>query len=201
MIAYNKSKRKLSLQRVPTPLLLILFIIPLLGSLILDIGGKSLGEYFAYFILGYFLLSNESVLQKIDKYRFPLFIISILCMIAILLGWYGVIGKIPDIAYDIFSRFYAWVMILCLLGMGRHYLNFRNKVTDYFSDSSFPIYIFHQTWIIVIAYYIFTLTDNVLIQIALIMLLSILATFVSYELCKRINVTRFLFGIKSPYSK
>lgn len=199
MNAYSKTKRKLPLQKMPMPVLFILFIFPILGALILDISGKSLGEYFAYFMLGYFFLSDEDILREIDKYRFPLLIISIFNMVLVLLQWNGALGGIFDIypVYDIFSRFYAWIAILSLLGMGRHYLNFKNKFTDYFSKSSFSVYVFHQTWIVAAAYYVLMLTDNVLIQMVLILIVSIFATFATYEICRRMGITRFLFGIKS----
>lgn len=197
MNVYQKSGKKLTIQNMPMPVLLILFILPLLGALILDIGGKSLGEYFAYFMLGYFVVSNDTILDKVGRYRFPLLIVSILNMAIMLLWWRGALSFIPDIAHGIFSRFYAWVMILALLGMGKHYLNFRNKVTDYFSASSFPAYVFHQTWIVIVGYYVVSYVNNVPTQIILIMLGSFMLTYATHEVCKRIPVTRFLFGIKN----
>jgi surface polysaccharide O-acyltransferase-like enzyme len=198
MSAYQKANKKLPLQKVSLPVLLLLFLLPLLGTFILDISGKSLSEYFMYFLLGYFLLSDEGVLKKIDMHRFLLLTISVFSMIIVLLYWYDVFGKVSDIVYDTFSGFYAWAAILSLMGMGRHYLNFKNKMTDYFSASSFSVYIFHQSWIVAIAYYVFKLTDNVPMQMVLIMTASILTTFATYELCKRTRLTRFLFGIKMP---
>ncbi|MDR1157156.1 MAG: acyltransferase family protein [Oscillospiraceae bacterium] len=198
MSAYQRANRKLSFQKVNLPLLLLLFLLPLFGTFIVNIKGKSLGEYFVYFLLGCFFLFDENVLEKVDKHRFLLLILSALSMTVVLLCWCGVFGDIPDIVYDIFSHFYAWAAILSLMGMGRHCLNFKNKVTDYFSTSSFSVYIFHQSWIVAVAYCIFMLTDNILMQIILIMTVSILATFATYELCKRTRITRFLFGIKSP---
>lgn len=196
MSTYHKSAKKFPVHNIPMLILLTLFILPLLGALILDIGGKSLGEYFAYSILGYFVLSDENILENLDKYRFALFTVSVFSMVLILLCWCGILSVIPDIIYDIFSRFYAWTSILAIIGLGRHYLNYRNKITDYFSKSSFSVYIFHQTWIVMAAYYTLMITKNIFIQIIIILITSILATFISYELCKRMRITRFLFGIK-----
>ena len=200
MKAYPKTDKKQDkkpvLQKVPFFALLLFFILPLLGSLILDIGGKILGEYFAYFMLGYFLLSNESVLERAEKHRFILLFMSILTSILILLGWSGVIQGIPVIAYGIFSSFCAWVTILALFGICRRNLNYTNKITDYFSKSSFAVYVFHQTWIVVAAYYVFMFTSNPAVQMLIILCASVIATFLSYEVFKRTPFTRFLFGIK-----
>ena len=108
----------------------------------------------------------------------------------------GAIAGIPGIVLDIFSRFYSWITILALLGLFRRYLNYKNNITEYFSKSSFAVYFFHQTWIIVFAYYTFMFTDNPLIQMLVILITSVIATFVSYELCKRTSITRFIFGIR-----
>ncbi len=196
MRAYLKSKKRLPLQSVPFFTWLLLFIVPLLGFPILNIGGKSFGEYFVYFMFGYFLLSDESILEKAEQHRFPLLLTSIVASIILLLWWRGAIKHVPSIAVDAYSHFYAWTTILALLGLARRYLNFQNKLTDYFSKSSFAVYVFHQTWIVAAAYYTFTVTNNAVVQMLAILCTSVAATFASYELCKRIAITRFLFGIR-----
>ena len=196
MTAYQKSTKKLPLQKIPFVTLPILFILPALGSLVLDIAGKSLGEFFVYFLLGYFILSNESVLAKAEKYRFIMLFISVLSAVIIILAWSEVIIGVPEIAYGIFFQFYSWITILALFGMCRRYVNCKNKLTDYFSKSSFAVYLFHQTWIVVTAYYTFTVTSNPSIQMLIILGTSVIATFATYEICKRTFVTRFIFGIR-----
>lgn len=49
--------------------------------------------------------------------------------------------------------------------MGKHYLDFKNKVTDYFSKASFPIYYFHQSYIVLTAYYALKFTSSISIQV------------------------------------
>ena len=196
MSAYQKSDKKLPLHKIPFFSLLVLFILPALGSLVLDVAGKSLGEYFMYFILGYFILSNENVLEKTEKYKFVMLLISFLSAAVIILTWSEVIRGIPEIVYGVFFCFYAWVTILALFGLSRCYLNNQNKLTDYFNKSSFSIYIFHQTWIIAAAYYTFKITNNPYVQMSIILVGSVIATFATYEICKRIFVARSIFGIR-----
>jgi len=198
MYFYNKAKNKINFDKLPVFALITFFIFPLLGIFVLNISGKSLGEYFAFFLLGFFILSDEKIIEKIEKNRRYFLILSIISLIPIILWWNGFLGKLPDIAIGIFPRFYAWVSILYLMGMGKHYLNFKNKITEYLSTASFPVYVFHQTWLIAIAYYVFLFTGNIILQMMFILVLSVLTTFATYELSKRFFVTRFLFGIKKP---
>jgi surface polysaccharide O-acyltransferase-like enzyme len=191
-------KRKFDLGKTPLGFLLLLFVVPLLMFPVLDIGGMSVGMYFSYFILGYLFLSNDSVIQKLKRYYLPLLIISIIAMILYVFGWtlwLNDIFKIPNI--NIFLQFYGWITILAIFGISSSYLNFRNKFTDYLAESSFPVYIFHQSLIVAIAYYVLSFSDNIPLQMILILALSILFTYATYELCRRIPGLRFLFGIKN----
>jgi len=195
IVLSRKTKYRPDIGKLPVPAMLGLFIFPVLGALIFDIGGKSLGEYFAYFALGYFLLSSESIQGKLEKWRFVLLGIGLFCMAVIVLRWYDILDA-PYPVFDIFSRFYAWSTVLALIGLGRKSLNMKNKFTSYMSGSSFSVYMFHQTWIVASAYYVFMHTSNILFQMALILLFSVSATFASYEICRRFKVTRFMFAIK-----
>lgn len=186
---------KQDVDKLPVFAILCMFILPLLGAPVLNIGGKSLVEYFVYFMLGYVLLSNENVQQKLEKCRLLLLLIGLIGAVTIIFWWRGIL-HVPDLIYDIFSRFYGWSMILAFLGTSRKYLNIKNRFTDYMSRSSFSVFLFHQTWIVVTAYYVFQLTNNALIQMIIILQLSILLTFASHEICRRIKITRFLFAIK-----
>jgi len=202
MSAYKNSKRKIAPEKISMWLLPLFFTAPLLMNPILNFG-LSVGEYFAFFMLGYFILSNDLLIQKLDKYRFSLLLVSIALMVihasAWLLQLYGIF-ELPQIAMRTFSSLYGWLAVLTILGLGNHYLNFRNKWTNYLSVSSFPVYIFHQTWIIAVAYFIILTIDNVPLQMSLILLASSLLTYATYELFKRMPYIRFLFGIK-PDSK
>lgn len=203
MSIYKNSKRKISPEKIPIWILTLLGIIPLLMNPILNFGGMSVGTYFAYFMLGYLILSCDKLIQKLERYRLPLMFISIACMVAHVGAWllqlYGVI-ELPLIATQVFMTIYGWLAILAIFGFGNRHLNFRNEKTDYLSASAFPVYIFHQSWIIAVAYFILLAVDNVLLQMGLILVVSVFLTYATYELVKRIPYVCFLFGIK-PHTK
>jgi peptidoglycan/LPS O-acetylase OafA/YrhL len=169
--------------------LLSLFLIPLLGQFILNIGGKSIGEFFCYFIIGYYVFSNEKIIEQLVKYRWLLGIISIICVPLFL-----IIDN--NILTIIVGKFYGFCSIFFLMGIGKTKLNFSNKITAYFSNISFGIYLFHLSWITVIAYYAIQNIQNIYIQAVTITLLSVPFTIITVELLRRIIITRFMFCLK-----
>lgn len=195
IIKYKKSSKKISVEGLSMLRILPMFLIFLIMTLILNVGGKSLGKYFALFMLGYLVLSEDIIQEKLDKNRWYLFLgLAVLTALNIMFQsvWHCSFG----IAYDIFDAFLSWIGVLSILGMGRHYLNFQNDVTGYFTRASFPIYIFHQSWIVLIGYYALKTVTSVVLQAIVIITGSFILTILTYEVFRRIHLTRLLFGIK-----
>lgn len=194
MLCYNKSSLQINEKKLTILVITCLFLIPLVMTPLLDIGGKSIGEFLAFFLLGFFILSKEEVIKRLDTHRWWFLFSSIILLTSILFIFYN--SWESHIILDIYYRMIRWISILAILGLGSHYLNFTNPITIYLSKASFPIYFFHQTWVIAIAFHLFQITSKVALQIPFIILLSFIFTLLNYEVFRRIPVTRFLFGIK-----
>jgi surface polysaccharide O-acyltransferase-like enzyme len=89
-----------------------------------------------------------------------------------------------------------WLTVLAIIGFGRRFLEFTNKFTVYLAKSSFGVYIFHQSWIVVVAYFVFLATDSPWLQMPLIYVIALALTYLTYELSRRIPLTRWMFGFK-----
>ena len=179
----NKGKGTLG-SKVPLIPVILMGFLPCIASA-LKIGGKSPTEDLTYFLIGYFFLTNDDLLKRLDKYRF------------LLLGLFVLdAARTAFITHGEFYEMTSWLAILAILGLGRHYLNFSGKITKYLSKSSFGIYVFHQSWIVVAASFIFKLTDHLILQIPLIFLSAIVLTFLTYEICRRTPGLRWMFGLK-----
>ncbi|MDD3754552.1 MAG: hypothetical protein ACOX08_01460 [Methanobacterium sp.] len=73
---YKKAKRKIPPEKITIPWLISLIIPLTIASFFLDIyPEKSILQFFLLFIFGYFLLSNDSVQEKLEKRRWLLFIL------------------------------------------------------------------------------------------------------------------------------
>jgi surface polysaccharide O-acyltransferase-like enzyme len=186
---------KVSIKKINIFFLLLVFIIPLCGTMVLDISGKSLGEYFCFYLIGYFLLSKDEILCEAEKYRYIIFSIFLAEMVFVFMVFNEII-YVNDLVYDIFAELYAYAGVLFLIIVGKRHLNTQNIISIYLTKSSFGVYIFHLLWIVIIAYFVINKIENIISQILLIFIMSIILTFGTYELCKRNGILRFMFGIK-----
>jgi glucans biosynthesis protein C len=195
MLKYQRSNRKIRVENLTIPKLLPMFLIPLVMVPILNISGKSIGEYFALFLLGFFMLSQDAVIARLEKSRWSLITSAIIMTTAKLILYYQKILR-SGIYADIYQRIVMWVSILAFLGLAKHYFDFRTNATAYLAKASFPIYIFHQTILVAVAYYVFQVSSTPAVQISFILIITILLTFAIYEILRRITFTRYLFAIK-----
>ena len=194
---YRKGRRKLPTEKMTVLMLLPMFILTSLLSFVLNLGGKSVGYFLGYFALGYFILSSDSVQQKLEKNRWRL--LALFVVLTILKNIFmDDITRFSSNVYGLCHDFTGWTGILAILGLGKRFLEIDNKVTRYFAEGSFPIYIFHQTALVAAAFYVLQLTPAVPLQVTFIITGTFIVTIAVYELFRRTPVTRFLFGIKKP---
>ena len=183
MVLYRKKGKGVLGDNIPLIWIILMGILPCLGNEIFDISGKSPTEYLAFFLLGFFFLSNENVLEKLGKYRF------------LLLGLFLLGAALTTNFNHILFEMASWLSVLAALGMARRYLNFSGKINRYLTKSSFGVYLFHQTWIVVTGFFILKLVDDPLGQIPLILASSVFLTYLTYEIARRAPALRWMFGL------
>ncbi len=94
----------------------------------------------------------------------------------------GIAGVVSSAVYNLA----VWAALLAVLGYGKHYLNTTNSVWKYFRNASFALYIFHQTVLIAVAYYVVTNVNSIPTQFAMIVALTFVITISIYEILRRI---------------
>ena len=115
MALYEKRAKGTLGDKTPLVVLLLFGILPCIGNELFDISGKSPTEYLAFFLLGYFFVSGEKTLERLDRYRF------------LLLGL-GVAGLLVSQYFGgMFAEWVSWIAILAVLGLCRHYFNYSGK--------------------------------------------------------------------------
>jgi peptidoglycan/LPS O-acetylase OafA/YrhL len=89
-----------------------------------------------------------------------------------------------------------WLVIVGLLGIGRRFLDRPSTALAYLGEGSYPVYILHQTVIVLLAFYVVTLPLPWYGQWLLLLALAVAVTFALYEVVRRVDVLRFLFGMR-----
>jgi glucan biosynthesis protein C len=171
------------------------------------LGGNPL-FYITFFIIGFILMSDQRLMDKIDKHRLVLLVLGVVPLVGLITmsatnSWPANIPGWADGIMDAYrNAFVPWFFILALLAYGRRTLNFTNRFLKYFAEGAYPIYIVHQTILVAIAFFVVQWGLGVGAKYAVIVALSFAGTVLAYDiLVRRTNVTRFLFGMKSRPKK
>lgn len=196
-------------EKLTLPVLIALAVpLLLLGTYgrLSDVLMVTLSGALLFFLFGYYVFACDGVVERLKKRRWWLFgaflLLSIgnlaVCFIGGINTTYGfqiVAGK-PMQPW--FGLLVSWAGILAVMGLSAKYLEFHNRATAYMAQASFAFYIFHYLFIMLLAWWITSITGNALIQFPVILLGATVLTLGFYELIRRIPGVRFLFGIGAP---
>lgn len=157
-----------------------------------------LGIYLLMFFLGYYILSNEELLGKMEKIAKPLMGVALLAGIVYTIFFYGQNYSSDTVLQHWATNFYLWIATIAILVFGKKYLNFSNKFSIYMTKNNFNYYVLHYTVELILSYVIVTylnlpfILNYVLIIIGTVVILPILI-----EIVKRIPVVKkLILGVK-----
>ncbi len=182
---------------LPFPLL-CLFVIPLPFFYdLLSIGGKSFAEYLYIFLIGFYILSCDKMIEKCARYRyFTLAVGLIACVSNVYMFIWS--GKDFGIANTIAKAFAEWFMLLALIGLGKKSFDFSNNLSVFLSRRSFLIFSLHFIWIVLFQmWFAKALNGNTFLLYLLPIIPAYIVTFVCSEIAIRIPPLSFLMGSKS----
>lgn len=191
---YLRAARKPDFGTLSTPVLVLLFLVPLVLSPVFVIGGKSLGLYFSLFLLGFFLFGSDAFASRLERNRIPLFVLA-LASIAIKLTLYFAFHVRTGLPSDLLDGLVMWLCILGFYAMARRYLNTATALTQWLTRASFPLYILHQSVLVSVAFYVVTYVPSILLQYTLIVSISLILTLALYLGLLRVPYARVLIGI------
>lgn len=158
--------------------------------------------YLTFFGVGFLLYSHETFAEAIERQRTLFLGLALGCVLVLKgLEWTRLRpawGYSPgNMAFLAFGAFNAWCWVLALLGHSRRYLNFTSGILRYLAEAALPVYVLHQTIILMIGFHVIQWEASIMAKFLVVLLTSLLATLAVYELLvKRFRVTRFLCGMK-----
>jgi glucans biosynthesis protein C len=183
------------------PILLLYIVIDPESPLLDDFGGYPYIMYAWFIVLGFLIVSDQRLQEKIRQLRW----ISTTIGLVSVIGFVAVYSQIanPDtissslILAVVMRVFGGWVCVLAFFGLGMQYLTMRTPRLDYANEAVLPFYILHQTVLLVVGYFVLQWAIPDMLEWMVIVLVSFVAIMLIYEyLVRRWNVMRFLFGMR-----
>ena len=161
--------------------------------------------YLVFFVLGYVAVCDPGFMQAAERYRLPALATGVV-LAAVWVLTPGLRDALPDpslqlAALNLLGALASWLVILGALGYGRRYLDRTSPALSYLGEASYPVYLLHQTVIVIAAYYVVDLAAAEPLQWLTLLVVSVAGTFGLYEVVRRTRVTRWAFGMKSARAR
>lgn len=165
-------------------------------------GGMNPFFFFFLFLAGYITCADERFNIMIHQLKFKV----LLCLIPYLPLYLLVLSKLsglpdwsPESVMLAFIRNLAlWLTLIVILGYGQKYLNSSSKWLAYMNQAAFPIYVIHQTILLIIGFWVVRIGLGLVPKFLIITVLSFFSCLITYDLViRRFSVTRWIFGVKA----
>ncbi|HEY5803774.1 MAG TPA: acyltransferase family protein [Lysobacter sp.] len=158
-------------------------------------------QYFSVFLLGFLMARAQGFWETLQRLRWPSLALAIASYAFI--TWYFLgydDANPPPDAFRAFQRaiwaLNQWSAITAIFGFAYRFRHADNAALRYLTPAVFPIYILHQTVIVVAAYWLKPLDIALLVEGPLLVVLTFAVCFGGYEVVRRVGVLRPLFGLK-----
>lgn len=152
--------------------------------------------YMLIVLYGFLIVSDSRNIQTTRRNSYPALGVAAICTLFIALNRLDIVGAPTPLNMTLYAVA-CWSWLIFIISIGSRLLNFTNPVRSYANDAVLPVYILHQSIIVVLAYFIIQWNTPVLLKYFLIGFTTLVSSLAIYEVVRRINVTRFLFGIKT----
>lgn len=164
-------------------------------------GGWNIITYLLFFIFGYLVFANQRIPDVIYRMRWIGLAFGVASLAFIVV--YVLTAGDPDYGtamYNVGMLVQAagtWGWLFAILGFGSRFLNRDNRALRYANEAALPFYILHQTVIVVIGFFVVRWAAGAGLKYLVISTASFIVIMLIYELLvRRINVLRFLFGMR-----
>jgi peptidoglycan/LPS O-acetylase OafA/YrhL len=218
-LRHNSGQRLLAWlgERLATPGMIFLLALPIVWLLVvLDpnggilvgryFGGWSLPIYVFFFLNGFLLVANERLQESAGKLRW----VSLAASLALVAALLALVPNqvVPAFGTSRFALIFSlygvasWCWVLAILGFGRKHLTLPTPWLGYANEAVLPFYILHQPVLLAIGFFVVKWQIPDLLKWCVIALVSLAIITVVYEFAiRRVNVLRFLFGMKPLTAK
>ncbi len=153
--------------------------------------------YYGIYLWAGFLLARSPALERAvhAEWRRAL-AIGVATTLGLLLGVLGVIRSPAVVLAG--SAVAGWCFVVALLGATHRFLDVSTPALRYLAESAFPVYVLHQTAIVLVGYYlVLPLPLGVAAKFTLLLVGAVVVTLGTYQYVVRpLAIPRFLLGMK-----
>jgi peptidoglycan/LPS O-acetylase OafA/YrhL len=188
-----------SLYLLIIPVLIVELVGPL--SILGMFGGYNLFSLLIFYIIGFFLASNNQFKESIENHGLIALIVGILSTVSLLVVTLFFDLFFEDILFWILGLTYVWSWLIVILGLGSKHLNFNHKSRKILNEIVMPFYVLHQTIIIIIGFFVIQTGLIILLEYLIISIVSFAIIIGLVLVIKQINFLRLLFGMSLKRKK
>jgi glucans biosynthesis protein C len=157
--------------------------------------------YFGIFLLGFALAGSRRGWATLEQARWYSLGLAVLgwAFLCAYFGAYSDAAAVPPQALRIFQRVVygteQWLAIAAVIGFAHRHLKHDNAARRYLTTAIFPVYILHQTVIVVAAHALKPAALYPPVEALLLVLATVAICFLSYEVIRRVRPLQPLFGV------
>ncbi len=146
--------------------------------------------YFSMFLIGVFFASTPAMWACLGVWRWPALMIAV-CFWALLVG-----VQPGGLAEHAVVAIFQWSALVAAFGFAQRLLNFEHPLRQHLTEAVFPVYIFHQTLIIVLSQLVLPLGWHPVFEGPVLVLATLALSYMGYQGVLRVPVLQPWFGLR-----
>lgn len=158
-------------------------------------------QYLPQFLLGYAVAKSQPVWDRFAALRWPATVLSAAAY-AFIVWYFGTFADDATPPPDLLRLFqrgvwglFQWSAVVAIAGHAAQWKPGDSAARRYLTEAVFPIYILHQTIIVVLAHNLQPLGLRPMVEGPLLVMATLALCFAGFELVRRVGVLRPLFGL------
>jgi hypothetical protein len=161
-------------------------------------------EFVVFFVFGYIIPTDTRFTESVKKHGWICLGIGVVAfgaegIFVLELGYHpgGELFSLTFVLFETVMSIGRWTWIIFVLSMGAKHLNFNPNVLAYGNEAVLPFYIFHQTFILCVGWFVIRWNIGILPKYLIIVVASFPLIMAVYEgIVRRFDPVRFLFGMR-----
>lgn len=159
-------------------------------------------NYLPLFLLGALLAPQVEFWRQMDAMRWSSLMLALTCWALLLIYFAWPDTEVPTtqieywrLAQRIAYACCEWSAIVAACGFAHRHLQFDSARRRYLTQALFPLYLVHQTVIVIVAHAIKPAKIDAPVEAMILVVLTFVGGFAAFEIARRIPVLRPLFGV------